>query len=446
MTADSHGYGLEALRISKRRGSVPVPKVGFEPSRRRASGVEISRRRVEEVYLPPEALAELYNLHEAFCREHRSSQPNDTSAAALKAIWRQTTWMACGELSGPREEALHVRNVRVAPANDAAEAQFKAWKDTGAAVNTKGRKSETDASIGQDNCSVSQLSDGWQLMCVMDGHGPKGHWPATRAVQTVPFFLEAPSCKTMLKQGQVEAAILHAFKNVQKDIEDRSVKDYMDLQVAGSTAVAALRHPNKDKIWIGTCGDSRAIMFLPGEKAALHSTVDHTPACEKEKERVEKCGAEVIRKEYADGVVDERIVPKGKGHPAYGFTRGLGDLFMKSYGVTAEPEVVEWQTVPGAMLFIATDGVWEFFTNPEVVQVLSSSLLSGETPVQACMLLLEFSRQAWRKNEGVYCDDITMILSPAGPAVTQNCIPSHTSTMDYVCAWRRWKLNLTVVR
>jgi len=190
------------------------------------------------------------------------------------------------------------------------------------------------------------------------------------------------------------------------------MKDNVDIQVAGCTAVCMISHPRKDKIWVGTSGDSRCIMFVPGEQDARQTTIDHKPSHPEEKVRVERAGCEVTRTEYEDGWVEERVNIKGREYPGISMTRSLGDLLVKNYGIIAEPVVVEWQKVPGAMLFIASDGVWEFLENPEVVGVLSKALKGGATPAEACKQLLKVSREAWREHEGIYCDDITMILTP----------------------------------
>lgn len=404
----------------ERRGSDPALKaldLAGEPllstsrnaSKTKTYSHSIDHGRHDDVHIPPKDLAELHRLHEERRKKATNTKPEDTSPAALEAIWTDSTWTAFGELPlGTKERPMHVRKTKLFPPGEKTEGSFSEWK--GSAINTKGQKGLGDNNIGQDNYSVSQLDDGWQVICVMDGHGPGGHWPATRAVQTTPFFLQAPSCKKMLRQGQAKAAITHAFKKVQEDLEYRSALDNVDIQVSGCTAVALLVHPRKDKIWVGTSGDSRCIMFVPGQEEALETTRDHKPSDEEEKARVESSGCEVTRTEYEDGWVEERVNIAGRDYPGISMTRSLGDLLVKNHGIIAEPEVVEWSKVPGAMLFLATDGVWEFLENEDVVRILSKSLAEGSTPDQACKILLKASRDAWKDHEGTYCDDITMVL------------------------------------
>lgn len=387
----------------------------------------VTYNRHEEVHeIPSKDLAELYRLQDEI-RKNKSDKPSvDTTEASLKAAWGKDSWLVFAELPvGTKERAMHVRKFKYVPSSEKIEAAFMEWP--GACVNTKGQKSPTDATIGQDQFSIAQLDDKWEAICVMDGHGPGGHWPSTRAVQTVPFFLQETSCKTMLKQGRVDAAITHAFKQCQEDLEYRSRQDNVDIQVAGCTAVCIVRHPRRDKIWVGTSGDSRCIMFIPGDEDAIQSTVDHKPSHETEKARVEAAGCEVTRTEYEDGWVEERVNIRGREYPGISMTRSLGDLLVKAYGVIAEPVVVEWPRVKGAYLLAASDGVWEFLENDEVISVISKELKAGKSPAEACKTLLKVSREAWREHEGIYCDDITMVLVPidkgfsAGASETSCC-------------------------
>merc|ERR1712008_51082 len=90
-------------------------------------------------------------------------------------------------------------------------------------------------------------------------------------------------------------------------------------------------------------------------------------------------GGEIIRIEHDDGFCEERVNIKGEGFPGLCMTRSLGDLSVKEYGVTAEPEVVEWplDNFPNALIVAASDGVWEFLTNEQVSQIVLGALESG---------------------------------------------------------------------
>jgi len=284
-----------------------------------------------------------------------------------------------------------------------------------AAVNTKGMKSSSDRTIGQDNFSVSRLSNGWEVYCVMDGHGPDGHWPAMRAVRTLPFFLDQTTCTSMLKRGRVEAAIRLAFEKTQQDLEARAHVEKVKIFLSGCTVACCLRHPNESSVWLAHVGDSRSTLLTPSE-GVLRETRDHNPRVESELQRVVDRGCEIDETTHDDGTTEVRIFVKDKCYPGIMMTRSMGDLCVKDHGVIAEPEVSQW-SLDGrtdAMVLLASDGVWEFMSTQEVSQTVLGALEQGKTRQEAIKELVEKAKAAWETNEEEYCDDVTALLVPIG--------------------------------
>merc|ERR1719171_3264445 len=79
----------------------------------------------------------------------------------------------------------------------------------------KGSKGHNDISPNQDNFSITYERTGWQIACVLDGHGKDGHFVSTRAVQTIPYYL----LKSESWPGDVRAALLEAFNHAEKDLQ-----------------------------------------------------------------------------------------------------------------------------------------------------------------------------------------------------------------------------------
>lgn len=65
-------------------------------------------------------------------------------------------------------------------------------------------------------------------------------------------------------------------------------------------------------------------------------------------------------------------------------SRAFGDVDYRQFGLTAEPEVTEWQAIAGAdqMLLLATDGVFERLDQQAACEIARSAA-SGEP---ACSL------------------------------------------------------------
>jgi hypothetical protein len=58
--------------------------------------------------------------------------------------------------------------------------------------------------------------------------------------------------------------------------------------------------------------------------------------------------------------------------PGCAFSRSIGDAVAKEVGVTAEPEILEWQITPkDKFAVVASDGVFEFITSQNVVDMIA---------------------------------------------------------------------------
>ena len=89
--------------------------------------------------------------------------------------------------------------------------------------------------------------------------------------------------------------------------------------------------------------------------------------------------------------------------------RSIGDHAVKSIGVIAEP-VVSFHDVRenDDFLVLATDGVWEFISSAEAVEIVAKHLHKGAT--KACQILIETAAEKWHDEEGDYRDDITAFV------------------------------------
>ena len=89
--------------------------------------------------------------------------------------------------------------------------------------------------------------------------------------------------------------------------------------------------------------------------------------------------------------------------------RSIGDYAVKSVGVIAEP-VVSFHNLHDNddFLILATDGVWEFISSTEAVNIVAKHLHKGAT--KACQVLIETAAEKWHDEEGDYRDDITAFV------------------------------------
>jgi len=278
----------------------------------------------------------------------------------------------------------------------------------------KGCKGVGDKSPNQDNFSYAYFKNGWAIACCMDGHGPFGHLVATRCVQTVPYYLSA----SKHFPDNMPLALKEAYEWAQKDCVALARSDNWDIQTSGATAVTCAWKDGK--LYSAHCGDARLAVGSETRGNLLFATADHKPDTPAEAERIRRCGGEVRSQTYPDGWTAHRIFIKGQDVPGLAMARTLGDDSVKAHGVTAEPEVHEFNLnlAESPFIVLASDGVWEFLESEFVVKAMAKKL-AIDGPEKSVVKLGRESRKRWKEEEGDYCDDITAVLIQLNPAASK---------------------------
>ncbi|MGK3742415.1 MAG: serine/threonine protein phosphatase PrpC, partial [Bacillariaceae sp.] len=160
-----------------------------------------------------------------------------------------------------------------------------------------------------------------------------------------------------------------------------------------------------------------------GEVLAITLTKDHTLFCQEELERIKKAGAEVepinqiedtdlafnSLNGMGSGEREENpllLQITGKPHTCTKFTRSIGDSMIEGIGVSSEPAVLSCDlSTNDDMLIIASNGVFEFLTNQEVIDICSAS----RNPLQASedVTKAAYNKSIEHKN---HCTDLTIIV------------------------------------
>lgn len=263
------------------------------------------------------------------------------------------------------------------------------------------------------------------LVGVFDGHGPHGHF-VSKAIKT--FFTNAefssnktdqynnsyyPSQSTNNDQqtnifnDKTNAIIKQKFEALSHSINTNKA---FDSHVSGSTCVVVFISDNK--LICANCGDSRAIMVLDNGGVVPLSR-DHKPELPDEMDRIIRQGGRVEQVQIpylsrAQGPF--RVWLKHENYPGLAMSRSIGDQIAKSIGVTAEPEISEFNLIEAKpkFLIVASDGVWEFLSNHQVTQIVMPYYSSGDCD-GASKRLVEVSLDRWMKEESVV-DDITAVV------------------------------------
>jgi hypothetical protein len=78
---------------------------------------------------------------------------------------------------------------------------------------------------------------------------------------------------------------------------------------------------------------------------------------------------------------------------------------VKNVGVIPIPEVLQYEFHPSdKFIIMASDGVWEFISSQEAVDIVQSFLHLGST--FACQQLIQTAATRWQEEEGDYRDDV----------------------------------------
>lgn len=293
------------------------------------------------------------------------------------------------------------------------------------------------------DCIVALLPWGpnaqFALFAALDGHGRAGHQCSIFIAERVIHYL---SRSLAARTVDVAYALHRAIDYAEKRLESPTVN--IDCTVSGSTGVFVLIHGAK--LYCANVGDSRALLgreldpgtsydFIREDKQRANAafappsissnrtvddsimsrgyrpvplSFDHKPSRTDEKDRVVSAGARVEAWEGVD-VGEERVWLPDARTPGLAVTRSFGDFIVKEFGVCATPEIYSLALCEeDRFLVLASDGVFEFLANYEVVSIVSRMRDHG-TPQQAAEEIVRLAADRWIEDDSVI-DDISCLV------------------------------------
>eukprot|EP00434_Breviolum_minutum_P028973 symbB.v1.2.025631.t1/scaffold2500.1/size77671/7 len=263
----------------------------------------------------------------------------------------------------------------------------------------KGLKPDTP---NQDTWFVLKM-DTFSLFGVLDGHGPNGHEISQFVKEHLPkLIVQDPRSKS----PEVGACLVDAFKKMQRLVVAAENRKRLPAKTSGTTATVALLDHERAKLTIAHVADSAAAVGSKqgGKWIGKAVTRDHKPNMKGERERIEKTGAKV----GFDGT-NHRVYAKDSRFPGLNMSRCLGDTLGHSEcGIICEPELarVDLDSNSEQILLICSDGVWEFMSAQEAIEIVS--MRPYDMADQAVALLAKESWDRWIREEGAaIVDDIT---------------------------------------
>jgi len=231
------------------------------------------------------------------------------------------------------------------------------------------------------------------FFAVYDGHG--GAAVAKFSGDTVHFRLRST---LEYQSGDYEAALKRAFLATDEDL--RGNPDFVN-DPSGCTAVAALITPD-GKILVANAGDSRSVLCVNG--VAEPMSHDHKPVNRGENNRIVAAGG---------------FVEFGRVNGNLALSRAIGDFEFKqnkdlspeAQVVTANPDILTHQiTAEDEFLILACDGIWDVYSNQQVVDRVRRLLGERKTLSQVAEQMIDYCLAPDCEWGGVGCDNMTFMI------------------------------------
>jgi serine/threonine protein phosphatase PrpC len=353
---------------------------------------------------------------------HVEASDNDATAGEVteddRGLLTQLSESALMEMLEKQDLADGGRKMSVGTAEDSSKTSFanKRTQEMGDQIDTEAlgigytcRKGLKPESPNQDSWFMLKMET-QSIYAVFDGHGKEGHHVSNFVKDNLPKLLIKDN--RFRKPADVPQMMTDVFKKTQNLIVTADRMKKFSAQLSGTTATVAIHDHSEDKITVAHVADSTCVLgrIVPGEKEleGVALTRDHKPDLKDEKARIEKSGGRVV----FDGYANHRVYAKNARYPGLNMSRCLGDLMGHAdCGISCEPEVKEHKVdkAQDKVLLLCSDGVWEFVTPSEAVQVVGK--MPSQKADKAAECLAKESWDRWIHNEGgAVVDDITVVL------------------------------------
>eukprot|EP00284_Hemiselmis_tepida_P007365 CAMPEP_0174928372 /NCGR_PEP_ID=MMETSP1355-20121228/22949_1 /TAXON_ID=464990 /ORGANISM="Hemiselmis tepida, Strain CCMP443" /LENGTH=366 /DNA_ID=CAMNT_0016174529 /DNA_START=67 /DNA_END=1167 /DNA_ORIENTATION=- len=274
------------------------------------------------------------------------------------------------------------------------------------------KKTNQDAFI-----SIAEFGDPTvSIFGVFDGHGSSGHHVSAYVKREFPKALSKSILKAEAQKGEPDLEAIgkllnDAFVGVNGRLE---VDKAIDSSLSGTTAVAGciIGKSGSRRVVMGNAGDSRAVIGWEdeaGKYRVKELSDDHKPDRPDERERVLSYGGRVepLIDEDGEPIGPHRVWLPNMMLPGLAMARSIGDDIAATVGVHAVPEIMTCELNEcDKFMVIASDGVWEFLSNEQVVEMVRQCGDDGE---RAAREICARSYHEWRAEEEVV-DDITCVV------------------------------------
>jgi len=269
----------------------------------------------------------------------------------------------------------------------------------GAAMSNKINQDCACAGIGGQSDSA--------LFCVYDGHGKFGREVSQFAMTQMYEHLARTNAELLRRRPM--SALATSFAEVEEELR---TSPHVDSSESGACACVAYLHNRM--LWVAGAGDTRTVLgtCCDGVLAAVALSTDHKASVPSEVARIQAAGGYIKAASSSTGparvYMDAQMT---EGRPGLTPSRSLGDSDAIACGIVATPEIIRHElSANDRFLIMASDGVWEFISSSEAVEIVDAFYTHGKPVAEACSHLIATAARAWLEVEGDYRDDITACI------------------------------------
>ena len=248
---------------------------------------------------------------------------------------------------------------------------------------------------------------------VCDGHGMFGHDVSGYLVNTLPQNMNINLISSNINLStesliKLEPIILSTFISTNIDMTH---DERVDSSFSGSTCVSLFFTPGR--LICANVGDSRCVLgkYDGNNWKSENLSRDQKPSEKDEYERIIKSGGRIesFKDENGNFIGPERVWLKDEDVPGLAMSRSFGDEIAHTVGVITEPEINEYFLLKeDKFIIIASDGLWEFISSEECVEMVKEFYLKSDIEGALNYLYKESSKR-WIMEEEVI-DDITILM------------------------------------
>ena len=287
-------------------------------------------------------------------------------------------------------------------------------------LNSKpGQNLEGLKKINQDSYFIlpehNKIKD-FNIFCIMDGHGPDGHFVSSFISKYFSFFFKKneiinsdlgknnPNYIYYQLKKDNYSLITKAFHQAEKELNQ--IKQ-IDTDFSGTSCIILIQIG--DKIICANVGNSRAIMVKTYDRI-IPLSIDSTPDIPEESERILKLGGTICQIEENDYQLGPyRIWIKDEKYPGLDISRSIGDTVATKLGVISTPTIIE-KFIDSETQFIimVSHGVLQVMSNKDILDI-AMIFYPKKDSRGACETIINQARKYWYE-DNIVVNDITVIV------------------------------------